>query len=95
MGARCEEWLRAGGTIINDAQLKRELISRDFWHDDKDRLVLQRKKDMKKLISVSPDWADQLYLTFAYKAPKLQRSRAEKDRRHAASTSDYDPLDGM
>lgn len=95
MGARCREWLMKGGTIQDDPQLERELTCRDFWHDDKDRLVLERKKDLKKRLGVSPDWADQLYLTFAYHVPKREVPRGDADRAPGQRDNgggDYDPL---
>ena len=99
MGARCRDWLREGGSIVDDEQLERELTSRDFDHDRKDRLILQAKKDMKKLLGVSPDWADALYLTFAHPVPKLDVPRGMLDAlpeiRDKFQTADYDPLDVM
>jgi len=98
MGARCREWIINGGSIPDDSQLETELTSREFGHDDKDRLVLQRKKDMKKLIGVSPDWADALYLTFAQPVPKRDVPRGQLDAAIAVrsqSNNDYDPLSCM
>lgn len=95
MGDRMEKWLRAGGVIPNNPQLENELTAREFWHDDKDRLVLERKKDMKKRLGCSPDWADALYLTFAMKVPPLMRSRAAHDAKYYGSVSNsmgHDPL---
>ena len=69
MGARCKQWLMDGGSIPDDDQLEEELTSRDFSHNDKDQLVLEKKRDMKKRLGVSPDWADALYLTFAFLLP--------------------------
>lgn len=97
MGARCKEWLLAGGSIPDDPQLELELTSRDFTHDDKDRLVLERKKDMKKRLGVSPDWADSLYLTFAEAVPKREVPRGHLDHNAYARNKpvDYDPLDSL
>lgn len=101
MGSRCRQWLMNGGAIPNDPQLENELTIREFWHDDKDRLVLERKKDLKKRLGVSPDWADQIYLLFAMAVPPLSDDRGTLDvapwaREHVNSGSnDYDPLDNM
>lgn len=98
MGARMRQWLMDGGSIPDDPQLETELTSRDYWHDDKDRLVLERKKDMKKRIKCSPDWADSLYLTFAYLVPKLEYERGMLDAAvplRSQSNVDYNPLDCM
>lgn len=98
MGARMRQWLMDGGAIPDDPQLETELTSRDYWHDNKDRLVLEPKKDMKKRIKCSPDWADSLYLTFAYTVPKLEYERGMMDAalpHRSKSNVDYNPLDCM
>lgn len=96
MGYRMLQWMQEGGSIPDDPQLEIELTSRDFDHNDKDQLRLQRKKDMKKLIGVSPDWADQLYMTFAYPVPKREIPRGQLDvdihRRETIDQGSYDPL---
>jgi len=97
MGFRCRQWLIEGGAIHDDQRLEDELICREFWHDDKDRLVLERKKDVKKRLKISPDWADQLYLTFAQIVPKRAIPRGMLDAatplRNKQKSHDYDPLD--
>lgn len=98
MGATCREWLMAGGAIADDPQLEIELTSREFGHNNKDQLVLERKKDVKKRLGVSPDWADSLYLTFAQAVPKRSVPRGHLDAGIGArqrSNVDYDPLDAM
>jgi hypothetical protein len=98
MGARCREWLMKGGAIYDDIQLENELVAREFWHDDRDRLVLEKKKDMKKRIKCSPDWADALYLTFAQHVPKLDFVRGHLDAAlplRDNNNADYDPLADM
>lgn len=98
MGAKCRQWLIDGGAIVNDPQLELELTAREFGHNDNDQLVLERKKDMKKRIGVSPDWADALYLTFAQEVPKREVPRGHLDRNiyiRGKDNSDYNPLDDM
>jgi len=98
MGARLRQWLMDGGSIPDDPQLEEELTSRDYWHDKKDRLVLEDKPSMKKRIKCSPDWADQLYLTFAQIVPKLEYERGMLDSAvplRNQNNADYDPLDCM
>lgn len=97
MGARLRQWMRDGGSIPDHEQLELELTSRDFDHDGKDRLVLQRKKHMKETIGVSPDWADALYLTFAHAVPQLEQPRGMLDAHvsQRQNISDYDPLDNI
>jgi len=98
MGSRCRQWLLDGGSIPDDSQLELELVSREFGHNDKDQLVLERKKDIKKRIGVSPDWADALYLTFAEPVPPRFVPREDLDRHVAVRNSnnaDYNPLDAL
>ena len=98
MGQRCLDWMINGGAIPDDTQLEEELTSRSFWHDDIDRLALQRKKDMKKHLGVSPDWSDALYLTFAQHVPRRQTQRGQLDAvigLRGNQTGDYDPLSCM
>ncbi len=97
MGSHCRQWLLDGGSIPNDPQLELELTSREFGHNDKDQLVLERKKDMKKRLGVSPDWADALYLTFAEPVPKREIPRGHLDHNPYArnKTQDYNPLDSL
>lgn len=100
MGAKLREWLMRGGAIPNDPQLEHELTVREFWHNDKDQLVLEPKKELKKRLGVSPDWADSLFLTFAMPVPALDVPRGQMDvsyhaREHVVNkrSGDYDPLD--
>jgi hypothetical protein len=98
MGGRCREWLLAGGAIVDNPQLETELTSRDFSHNDKDQLVLERKKDVKKRLGVSPDWADALFLTFAHAVPKREVPRGQLDAAIGArqqNSGDYDPLKAL
>lgn len=97
MGARLKQWLLDGGSIPDDPQLELELTSREFGHNDKDQLILERKKDMKKRLGVSPDWADALYLTFALPVPKLEVPRGQLDYAVPLRTTslDYDPMDAL
>lgn len=98
MGARCRQWLLDGGSIVDDDQLELELTSREFGHNDRDQLVLERKKDMKIRLGVSPDWADALYLTFAEPVPKRDTPRNYLDYNpyvRGNDNSDYNPLDSL
>ena len=95
MWARMRQWIMSGGSIPDEPQLEMELTEREYWHNDKDQLVLTKKKDMQN----SPDWADALALTFAYMVPKRNNPREELDNptgmRHTGTNSEYDPLDAM
>lgn len=58
------EWLKVGA-IPNDRELIEGLTGLEYGYDKLDRLILERKEDMKKRGLASPDEADALALTFA------------------------------
>lgn len=101
MGDRLRRAMMDGARIPNDEQLKRELTCREFWHDDKDKLVLERKKDIKQRLGYSPDWADAMYLLYAMEnVPRLHYKRGDADvapwaRENMSRDKDYDPLADM
>lgn len=98
MGYRCRQWIMDGGSIYDENDLEEQLTTRDYWHDAKDRLVLEPKDDLKKRLGISPDWADALYLTFAQAVPKREIQRGELDRLPGQRTpraGDYNPLDAV
>lgn len=98
MGYRCRQWIQDGGAIPDDPQLEEELTTRDYWHDNKDRLVLESKDALKERLGVSPDWADALYLTFAQIVPKRTVPRGHLDHLpglRSGNNGDYNPLDSM
>jgi hypothetical protein len=99
MGYRCRQWLIDGGSIPDDPQLEVELTTREYGHNAKDQLLLQKKDDMKTILGVSPDWADALYLTFAQLVPSREVARGQMDHvpgtRGDSNRGDYDPLDSM
>jgi hypothetical protein len=53
------------------------LTGREYYFDDKERIRLERKQDMKKRGLVSPDEADALAHTFAEELGDLIRSSFE------------------
>ncbi len=104
MGWKFRAWLQNGGAIHDSPQLENEITVREYWHNDQDQLVLERKKDLKERLKVSPDWADQHYLLFAEEVPPLEFERGLADVAPQAReymlnvhnpSNDYDPLDIM
>jgi hypothetical protein len=65
-----KKWLEEGGDIPDDPLLIAELSSVQYKYDPTDRLILEKKEDMKKRGLSSPDLADALSLSFF--APVLQ-----------------------
>ena len=98
MWGRMRKWLYNGGAIKDNPVLEKELTDREYCHNDKEQLVLERKKDMKSRGLSSPDWADALALTFAENVAPLEipddrihtmRGKIEKN----ASRNPLDRLD--
>lgn len=66
MWGRLKEWLITGeGVIPQSEQIKLEMISPEFTYNDRQCMVLERKRDLKDRIGCSPDHVDALALTFA------------------------------
>ena len=98
MWSRMRQWMIEGGSIPDDPELEVELTSREYQHDKRDRLQLEPKKEMKKRIGHSPDWADALALTFAELVPKREIPRGYLDAAlplREQGDGDYDPLSCM
>lgn len=85
----CREWLEAGGSIPDDSVLEAELSAPEYRYDAANRMVLEKKEEIKEKIGRSPDLADGLVLTFA--EPVFPRS-ALKDRRLSRCDTDYNPI---
>lgn len=71
---RCEIWGRmrdwlSTADIPDDANLLRELTTPEFYYDEKLRIRLERKQDIKARGEPSPDTADALSMTFAQPVP--------------------------
>lgn len=80
------EWLKSGGCIPDDSELKQELASPTYKFNATGRLCLESKEDVKERLSASPDAADALACTFAY--PVM----ASMARRHGVAEL---PVQGM
>lgn len=65
MWAALGRWLERGGSIPEQADLRRDLCGPEYGFNDSGCLTLESKKDMKRRGLASPDLADALALTFA------------------------------
>ena len=74
MWGRMKNWLIAGADIPNDEKLRKALIGVEYGYDMKERIMLERKKDMKARGLESPDDAEAIAHTFA----ELVAGRAEQ-----------------
>jgi len=77
MWDRMRKWIINGGSLPKSVRLKAELTNREFYHDNKDRLMLESKQAMRKGPNPkpSPDYADAVALTFAIDVAPIDRSR--------------------
>ena len=93
MWGRMREWLIDGGAIPNRDDLKTELISPEFYFNDRQQMMLERKSDLKDRIGCSPDRADSLALTFSDAG--ADRVGSSLDTPYVArrrTRSDFDPI---
>jgi hypothetical protein len=79
MWDRVRSWLRSGADIPVDPELRTALIGLEFGFDDKERIRLERKIDMKKRGLDSPDEGDSLAHTFAEELGDMKRQSFEPD----------------
>lgn len=61
---KMREWLKQGGSIANNSDLRDDLVGPEYGFNMKGKLVLEKKEDMKKRGLPSTDLADALALTF-------------------------------
>jgi len=68
------EWIRMGGAIPDDANLREALVKTTYFHKH-DRLQLEEKEQIKDRLGFSPDEADAAALTFAEPVQPKDRQR--------------------
>jgi hypothetical protein len=70
---KTREWLKIGcipgGMDPVAVRLETDLTGPGYYHDKRDKIVLESKEDMKDRGMDSPDYADALAVTFAYSVP--------------------------
>jgi len=64
MWLKMAEWVKRGGALPKCNQLKKELISVQYFLKN-GKLALEEKDQVKRRLGFSPDIADALALTFA------------------------------
>ena len=70
------ESIKSGLALPDDYELEEQLTQREFWHNAKDQVVMERKEDMKDRGLMSPDIADALALTYAMAVAKQKNAAA-------------------
>ena len=82
---RMRQWIQESGVLPNDELLARELQVPEYDYDDKNRMRLESKKQIKARGESSPDSADALALTFHQTvAPRKRDDTAEWRKKLAA-----------
>jgi hypothetical protein len=89
MWGAMREWLKTGA-IINDADLRAQLVGPTYTYNLKSEIILEKKEDMRKRGLESPDLADALALTFAY--PIAMHLGAGGHMAGPKVETDYDPI---
>lgn len=92
MWGRMKLWLMDGGTIPNDQGLIDDLTAPEYDILPGGQIKLESKKDMKKRGMPSPDSADALALTFAYKIEEYIPLAELAYRNCKSGRRDYDPF---
>jgi len=88
MWGEMRAWLKHGA-VIDDTELKADLVGPEYGYNDRSEIQLERKKDMKRRGLASPDVADALALTFAQQVvPRGQMLAAGA----GTVAVDYDPF---
>lgn len=65
MWCSMRDWLAECGQIPGDLELRNDLAGPTFHYDNRNRILLEKKEDMKRRGLPSPDCGDALSLTFA------------------------------
>jgi hypothetical protein len=86
----CKQWINEGGSIPNHMRLKQDLATPCYWFDSANRMILEKKEDIKARGLPSTDYGDAACLTFA--APVVKQKQ-EQPNTNAGYKSGYDPFD--
>lgn len=94
MWFRLAEWVGAGGVLPDVPELVSELTAPKYKFDAHNKLLLEKKAEIKKRTGVSPDIADAIALTHAQPvAPRAVREVLQQ-RQTVGRAVDYDPFQG-
>jgi len=91
---RCAEWVKRGGILPKDPELKRELVAPTYTFKN-GRILLESKDQIKDRLGFSPDKSDALALTFAIDEMLASDSLLNLIQESNNTLSDYNPLDNV
>lgn len=97
MWCEMRDWLKEGGALPKEDKLRKHLIQQEYELGDDDNVIrLVSKDDMAEEGLESPDEAEALAQTFAFKVPPLSDPKRAAGRRDARQdVRRYNPLSGM
>lgn len=95
--SRMGQWLKEGGLIEDDEDLKSELTAREYYYDLHTALYLETKDELKERGEPSPDDADALAMSFLYDwgprdPAKTAAAFAGKGNFSSVVGADFDPF---
>ena len=79
MWDRLRSWLRTGADLPYSVDTRKALIGIEYGYDEKEKIRMERKKDMKKRGLDSPDEGDALAYSFAEELGVLNQGSFEPD----------------
>lgn len=94
---RTEMWVKmraaidSGISLPDMDRLIEELGAPNYSYNEKNQIILEKKKEIKKRIGISPDIADALALTFAYPVTARTVMEAHELRHGRNRGNDYNP----
>lgn len=92
---KAKQWLQSGGEIVENKNLKEELLSIKYKRNIKGKIQIMPKVDMKKRYGVkSPNDADAFSLTFLRSIPKMTQEEHARIQR-IADEVDFDQFDPL
>lgn len=92
MWCQMRDWLKAGGVISDDNDLRDDLVNQEFFFDAANKIQLVKKADMKKLGLASPDDGDGLALTFAEEVYQPTEKEEFVGTKNKFAKTEYDVL---
>lgn len=86
------EWLKEGGAIPEDNQLRDELLAIETVERMDGKIQIKSKEQIRDEIGCSPNRADALAITFAFPVVKKDPHRRQRNETQRKQEMDYDPL---
>ncbi len=86
------KWVKKGGALPPDDQLKKELVTPTYWLE-KGKFRVEEKEQIKKRLGFSPDRADALALTFAFPEELGKGVGSIEGQNSATVEHEYDPIE--